>query len=53
MAAITYPNPRQCSELLEHNWTYYRRKGEPGIYMCNRCNYRINKKLLKENTDDA
>ena len=53
VTTIEYPNPRQCSEMVMHDWSYYRIKGEPGIYLCNRCNYRIDKKALKAATDNA
>jgi len=52
-AKFVYPNARQCEAMVLHDWSYYRRKGEPGIYYCNRCNYSIDKKAMKEATDSA
>jgi len=47
---ITYPNPRNCAELVMHVWNYYAAQAE---YRCARCDLKISKALLKEATDNA
>jgi len=50
LTTITYPNPRNCAELVMHVWGYYASNAE---YRCARCDFKISKSNLKEATDNA
>jgi len=50
LTTTTYPNPRNCAELVMHVWNYYAANAE---YRCARCDLKISKTALKEATDNA